>query len=391
MKPFNILHIGLGAFHRAHQAFYLHQLQKKGNADWRLISGNIKPDNSDLISSLKKSGGQFYLETVNSTGESNVTLIKSISEVIEYQEDLADFIEYGSDLKTKIISFTVTEGGYYLNFKNELEVNAKDIHADLINCKQGKAGHTIYGALYAILKRRKQKNEQGNRLGNQSPETSPETSENLETSPKISLMSCDNLVGNGDRFKTGLQQFLKQLDDNEMLNWCEKYCTYPNSMVDRITPKPSQEVIDRVFQAIGKKDRCAIMSEDFIQWVVEDVFAGGRPKWEDVGVEIVKDVHPYERAKICMLNATHSCIAWAGTLLGYDYIHQGVLNEKIRKIAFDYITDGVIPLLKPSPVDLENYRDTVLERFANASIADTNQRVAMDSFAKIPEFITPLI
>lgn len=369
MKKSVILHIGLGAFHRAHQAFYLHQLQEKGKMDWSLISGNIRRDDANLLSSLKKSGGQYYLETINPQGKSSFTLIKSISEVIKYQPNLADFIKYGSDPATKIISFTVTEGGYYLDFKDQLDLDAEEIDLDINHCKKGKLGHTIYGALYSILKKRREKNK----------------------SAKVSLMSCDNLIKNGDRFKAGLQQFLKAVGDSEMLEWIEKHCTYPNSMVDRITPRASNDVVNRVFRATGQKDECAIMSEDFIQWVIEDSFANGRPKWEDVGVQVVGDVHPYERAKICVLNATHSCIAWAGTLLGYDYIHQGVLDQDIRKIAFDYITEGVIPLLKPSPVDLEKYRDTVLERFANASIADTNQRVAMDSFAKIPGFITPII
>jgi D-arabinitol 4-dehydrogenase len=137
------------------------------------------------------------------------------------------------------------------------------------------------------------------------------------------------------------------------------------------------------------------MGESFIQWVIEDNFCAGRPAWEKVGVEMVTSVAPYEEAKIRLLNATHSCIAWAGTLVGYQYIHEGTHNVAIRKFAFDYATDDVIPVLntpeKPNPIDLAAYRDVVLDRFGNRAIRDTNQRVAMDGYSKIPGFIAPTI
>jgi D-arabinitol 4-dehydrogenase len=137
------------------------------------------------------------------------------------------------------------------------------------------------------------------------------------------------------------------------------------------------------------------MGESFIQWVIEDHFIAGRPEWEKVGVEMVTSVDAYEEAKIRLLNATHSCIAWAGTLVGYTYIHEGTHDAAIRQFAFDYVTDDVIPVLdtpeKPSPLNLADYRDVVLDRFGNPAIADTNQRVAMDGFSKIPGFIAPTI
>jgi D-arabinitol 4-dehydrogenase len=137
------------------------------------------------------------------------------------------------------------------------------------------------------------------------------------------------------------------------------------------------------------------MGERFIQWVVEDRFIAGRPAWERVGVEMVESVHAYEEAKIRLLNATHSCIAWAGTLRGLTYIHEGVRVPAIRKMAFDYVTDGAIPCLDtpehPSPVDLRAYRDVVLDRFGSPFLNDTNQRVAMDGFSKIPGFIAPTL
>jgi D-arabinitol 4-dehydrogenase len=143
--------------------------------------------------------------------------------------------------------------------------------------------------------------------------------------------------------------------------------------------------------ATGRDDPAALMAESFIQWVIEDRFINGRPGWEKVGVEMVESVDAHEEAKIRLLNAPHSCIAWAGTLAGYSYIHEGTRDARIRRLAYDYATEDVIPVLEPSPIDLHDYRDLVLERFGNPALSDTNQRVAMDGFSKIPGFIAPTV
>jgi D-arabinitol 4-dehydrogenase len=177
--------------------------------------------------------------------------------------------------------------------------------------------------------------------------------------------------------------------------WVERNTANPNAMVDRITPRPTAAVRERVAAATGVDDPAALMGESFIQWVIEDNFIAGRPEWEQVGVEMVASVQAYEEAKIRLLNASHSCIAWAGTLVGLTYIHEGTQDAQIRRFAFDYVTDDVIPVLDtpehPSPINLPQYRDVVLDRFANPAIADTNQRVAMDGFSTIPGFIAPTI
>jgi D-arabinitol 4-dehydrogenase len=160
-------------------------------------------------------------------------------------------------------------------------------------------------------------------------------------------------------------------------------------MVDRITPRPSAETIARIRGAVGWADECPVMAESFIQWVVEDHFVAGRPPWDKAGVEFTDSVLPFEEAKIRILNSSHSAIAWAGTLKGYKFIHEGALDPDIARIAFNYVTDDVIPVLTPSPIDLPKYRDAVLERFSNPSIQDTNQRVAADGYSKIPGFLVP--
>jgi D-arabinitol 4-dehydrogenase len=283
---------------------------------------------------------------------------------------LSGLIRLGADAQTRILSFTVTEAGYYLDAKDRLDLNFADLQADLEAAKDGRAGSTIYGALTAILRARMHAN-----------------------AGAVTLLNCDNLRHNGDRSRSGLLQFLELVGDTELLLWVEAHTSSPNAMVDRITPRPTPAVAERVKAATGIDDSAALMGESFIQWVIEDRFIAGRPAWESVGVEMVDSVQAYEEAKIRLLNATHSCIAWAGTLVGYTYIHEGTQDPVIRQFAFDYVTDDVIPVLDtpehPCPLNLPNYRDVVLDRFGNPAIADTNQRVAMDGFSKIPGFIAP--
>jgi D-arabinitol 4-dehydrogenase len=162
-------------------------------------------------------------------------------------------------------------------------------------------------------------------------------------------------------------------------------------MVDRITPRPDADVVTRVRAATGRDDPAALMAESFLQWVIQDCFVAGRPAWERVGAQLVDDVAPFEEAKIRLLNATHSCLAWAGTLAGLRYIHEDARDPRIRQLAWDYVTHDAIPALGAGPIALHAYRDTVLERFANQALPDTNQRVASDSFAKIPTFILPTL
>jgi D-arabinitol 4-dehydrogenase len=368
-----ILHLGLGSFHRAHQALYIHQLRELGDTRWSLVGGNLRPDMPETIAALQAQGGAYTLETVTPQGERRYTRITAIQQVVGYQDDLAPLVAVAADPATRIISFTVTEAGYYLDAHNWLDwATFPDLRADLATVQSGQAGHTIYGGLVTLLRARMQ----------------------ADAGP-VTLLNCDNLRHNGDRSRSGLLQFIEALDDRELLAWVQAHTSSPNAMVDRITPRPTPEVVARVKAATGVDDPTALMAESFMQWVIEDNFIAGRPEWERVGVEMVPSVQPYEEAKIRLLNATHSCMAWAGTLIGYLYIHEGTHHPAIRKMAYDYVTDDAIPVLhspeNPCPLDLAAYRDVVLDRFGNAAIADTNQRVAMDAFSKIPGMIAPTI
>ncbi len=367
-NPLVILHLGLGSFHRAHQAVYLHELIKQGDQGWVLAGGNLRPDMADTVAALQRQGGAYTLETVSPAGERHYERITSIRRIIPYEPSLAGLIEVGADPDTRIISFTVTEAGYYLDSCNRLETTYTELASDLAGTTQS----TIYGALATILNERRRRG-----------------------SGPVTLLNCDNLRSNGERFMAGFEDFLARRGEHVLLAWVKSSTSAPNDMVDRITPRPLPEVAQRVKAATGVDDDAPVMGEKFIQWVIEDHFINGRPAWEKAGAEMVSSVLPYEEAKIRILNSSHSCFAWAGTLIGLSYIHEGVANSAIRKMAFDYVTDDVIPSLHasthPYPLDLGAYRDVVIDRFSNPHLRDTNQRVAADGFAKIPGFLWPTI
>ena len=367
-----ILHLGLGSFHRAHQAVYLQQLIDTGDTRWSISAANLRDDMPEVVAALQAQGGAYTLETVTPEAVYSYQRITAIREVLPWQSTLAQVIARGADPATRIVSFTVTEAGYYLDAKDQLDLSFVELAADIERARIGEPGRTIYGAVCAILRARQ-----------------------AAGAGALTLLNCDNLRHNGERFRKGLLEFIERSRDTALHGWVQAHTTCPNAMVDRITPRPPPELRERVRRATGRDDAAPVTGESFIQWVIEDDFIAGRPAWERVGVQLVDSVQPYEEAKIRLLNATHSCIAWAGTLVGLQFIHQGTHVPAIRKMAYDYVTDDVIPVLgspgAPSPVDLPAYRDVVLGRFGNAAIRDTNQRVAMDGFSKIPGFIAPTV
>jgi D-arabinitol 4-dehydrogenase len=374
-SEFSILHLGLGSFHRAHQAVYLQRLIDAGDTRWSISGANIRPDMAEVVAALQTQGGRYTLETVSPAGEYRYEEITAIREVLPWEPSLAAVIARGAAPSTRIVSFTVTEAGYYLDAKDKLDLSFADLAADVECARRGEVsgqGATVYGAVCAILRARKA----------------------TQAGP-VTLLNCDNLRHNGERFRAGLLAFIELVGDGELAAWVVAHTRCPNAMVDRITPRPPPELRARVQAATGRDDAAAVTGESFIQWVIEDDFAAGRPDWGRVGVELVGSVAPYEEAKIRILNASHSCIAWAGTLVGLGFIHEGTHDAAIRGMAYDYVSEDVIPCLDrpgaPSPIDLAAYRNVVLERFGNPAIRDTNQRVAMDGFSKIPGFIAPTV
>lgn len=357
------MHIGAGSFHRAHQAWYIQKVNQISQEQWHIALGGVHQDVVPLLNALTKQRNGFVLETVTPQGERQYEKITSIKKILPWDDKMSSLIEQGKKSETKVIAFTVTEGGYYLDTNHELDSSSADIKAEL----EGRIC-TIYGALRVILKERIKENGR-----------------------PVTLLSCDNLRHNGDRFRHGFLQFLELHKDHDLIEWVKKNTTSPNDMVDRIVPRPPADLPKRILEKTGENDCAPVMGEAFIQWVIEDHFINGRPALEKVGVEMVSSVQPWEEAKIRILNASHSCVAWAGTLIGLSFIHEGIQVKEIKKMVWDYVTQDVIPCLTPSPLNLENYRDVVIDRFSNPYIKDTNQRVSADSLSKIPGFISPTL
>lgn len=368
------MHLGLGSFHRAHQACYFNHLLSLGDNSWSFCAANIRADAEKTVQGMLKQGNRYTLETVSPQGECKFETISAISKVFAYSEDLADVIAKGADKSTHVISFTVTEAGYYLDAQGHLDANNEYIKKDL----QGGVT-TIYGVIAKILQKR--------------CELAKTLTNDEAQSLRVTLLCCDNVKENGEKFAHGLREFLILSANSDTLKFFENFTTTPNTMVDRITQRPEATLPQEIKAKTGIDDCVPVMAESYIQWVVEDNFANGRPTLEKVGVELVQSVLPYEDAKLRILNASHSCLAWAGVLKKHHLVYECARDSELHGYAYDYVSLGVIPCLKAqnSPIDLERYRDTTLERFCNDHLRDGLERIAQDSFSKFYTFIKPTL
>lgn len=363
-----VLHLGLGAFHRAHQLAYLQDLHDAGDTRWVCVSGNIRPDASDPAPVLRAQGCAYTLETVSPQGVRAWRRITALRDALPWTPDLAELLAVAASPATRIVSFTVTEAGYRLDSEGRLDAAADEVQDALRDYQAGRPGASIYSVLGAILRLRRAR----------------------DAGP-LTLLCCDNLRHNGRRVQRAFRDFLALAGDGESAAWLDANTSFPNTMVDRITPAPSPALLERVREATGRADPAAVGAERYIEWVIEDDFRNGRPAWEKAGAALVQAVEPYEEAKIRVLNATHSAIAWAGSLAGYRYIDEALRDPRIRALAHGWITDAVFDCLRPSPIDLDAYRDLVLERFGSSATQDTVERVLSDSFSKLPGFVVPTI
>lgn len=371
MERHTWLHIGLGSFHRAHQAWYFNELLKKGESAWQFWAGNIRADVESTVQGMLKQNCQYTLETVNPKGQVQFTTISSISKVLPYEQGLSPLINAGAEITTKVISFTVTEAGYYLRSDLSLDLDNQYVHSDLNGGVE-----TIYGVITQVLVKRM----------------------SLAKNEGLTLLCCDNVRENGDKFRHGLLDFLQhcsflQNQNKAVIEWFENMVTTPNTMVDRITPRVDPTLSSQIKQQANIDDLVPVMSESFIQWVIEDRFKNGRPALEKVGVQMVESVVPYEDAKLRILNASHSCLAWSGAIKRLHYVYECAQDPQLHKFAYDYVSDGVIPCLQQahSPIDLVSYRDTTLERFCNNHLKDQLERIAQDSFSKFYTFVKPTL
>ena len=362
-----IVHIGIGGFHRAHQAFYCDQLlHQNESVDWGICGVALLERDDKIYQTLKRQDGLYTLIVKELDGTWNPRIIGSLVEYLFAPEDPQAVIAKIADSDTKIVSLTITEGGYNIdeatgefNLKNPL------IQHDLSKPENPK---TVFGYLTQALKIRKEQDLKG-----------------------ITIQSCDNVQGNGKVMKKTLLAFVNAAQP-DLLDWIENYVSFPDSMVDRITPVTIQDDILRLQKDFGIDDAWPVVCEPFIQWVIEDDFAVSRPQWEKVGAQFVKDVTPFEKMKLSLLNAGHSVLGILGALIGYDTIDQAVQDSDLNIFLRSFMDYEVTPVLNDlEGVDLTQYKDSLLQRFANINIKDQVARICSESSSKIPIFILPTV
>ncbi|OZG69989.1 mannitol dehydrogenase [Hahella sp. CCB-MM4] len=362
-----IVHIGVGGFHRAHQAIYTEQLLNRGKSlEWGICGVGLRPEDQGMRDAL---AAQDYLYTLYELGDGDDTqtqVVGAIGDFILAQDNPQKLIEKLSSPETRIVSLTITEGGYCTDDSTgEFNAHLPQIQHDLQHPESPK---TVFGYLSAALKLRRDRG------------VTPFT-----------VMSCDNLPHNGEVARKALLTFTG-LQDQELARWIDENVSFPNAMVDRITPMTSDEHREQLRAATGIEDRWPVVAEPFIQWVLEDRFCNGRPEWEEVGVQFTDDVTPYEDMKIRLLNGSHLAMTYLGFLLGYRFAHETMEDETLRRYVRSYMDLDVTSTLSPVPgIDLEEYKNTLIERFSNREICDQLSRICSDGSSKFPKFVLPTL
>ncbi|MBM6551390.1 mannitol dehydrogenase family protein [Marinomonas ostreistagni] len=357
-----VMHLGVGAFHRAHQAVYFDRLLALPEGkQWGITGVNIRPQDSAQFARFMEQKGEYVLKTMDSDGTTVYEHIRSIVNQIDGAQTPELVDQTMADASIQLVTSTVTEGGYYLDETHQLMTEHPAVKGDL----EGER-NTLYAFLYAGLKLRSQ-----------------------TSNAKITLLCCDNLRHNGEVLRAGLMQFLSAKGDQELSQWVSDNVSFPCAMVDRITPKPSPIHVADVQQRFGTDDEMTVMGEDFIQWVIEDNFSGEKPALDLVGVQFVDQVDPYEEAKIRILNAGHTNVVYQAALKGMTYFDEAMRDQELRQYFKDFIAQDAIPAIGESIVDLENYVKIIERRFSNANIGDTVERICTDGYAKFPIFVYP--
>ncbi|KJD32036.1 mannitol dehydrogenase [Tamlana sedimentorum] len=362
-----IVHVGIGGFHRAHEAFYIDELLRRNEArNWGICGVALLEYDTKIYQTLKSQDGLYTLIVKELDGSLSNRVIGSIIDVMFAPENPWAVVEKMASPETKIITLTITEGGYNFNeATGEFVVENPLIQHDLKNPKTPK---TVFGYLTQALKLRKDNNQEG-----------------------LTIQSCDNIQGNGHVTKKMLLSFIEHAEP-ELVSWIEKNVSFPNSMVDRITPATVPSDISILKDTTGIIDEWPVVCEPFKQWVIEEDFVAGRPAWEKVGAQFVDDVVPYEKMKLTLLNAGHSVLGILGALIGYNTIDETVHDEDLSLFLKTYMNKEVTPTLgNLKGVNLDEYKQTLLERFGNTHIKDQVERICSESSAKIPKFILPTV
>jgi mannitol 2-dehydrogenase len=362
-----VVHFGVGGFHRAHQAMYQDRLMNEGAApEWGICGVGVMPADLRMKQVLEAQDGLYTLVLKHSDGSCEPRVIGSIVEYLFAPDDPEAVIEKMVAQTTRIASLTITEGGYNVNnATGEFDAANPDVRHDL---DPGAVPRTAFGLLTEALRRRR-----------------------AVGLPPFTVMSCDNIEGNGQLAKRVLTAFAR-LRDRDLGDWVGREVRFPNSMVDRITPVTTDADRAEVRERFGINDRWPVVCEPFTQWVLQDSFTAGRPPYEQAGVQLVDHVEPYELMKLRLLNGSHQAMCYFGYLAGYRLVHEAAQDPLFRDFLLGYMDKEASPTLAPVPgVDLTRYKHTVIERFSNPQIRDTIARLCAQSSDRIPKWLLPVV
>jgi len=353
-----IVHLGVGAFHRAHQALYTEKLAQLGEC-WSIIGASLRSDSVQQ----QLTPQDFLYTVVERENETNhYQVVQSIQNVLVAPQQSQALLDAMSDAHCKIISLTITEKGYCHNpATGQLNSQHPDILHDLKNPLHPRSAP---GFMVQALKIRYQ-----NKL------------------PGLSILSCDNLPNNGELTRSVILE-LATLLDTKLAQWIEQNVSFPSSMVDRIVPATQPEDREKLSQDLNYQDDAMVVCEPFSMWVIEDNFVQGRPAWGKVGATFVNQVHAFENMKLRLLNGSHSAIAYLGFLAGYQTVAQ-VMTDPALVTFIRYLMDKEVTpsIIAPPQIDLSQYKQQLLQRFSNRALNHGTAQIAMDGSQKLPQRI----
>jgi len=354
-----IVHIGFGAFHRAHQALMTDRVLSKQGGDWGICEVSLF-GRDNLIKALRQQDNLFTVLEKGAEGDQAI-VIGAVCETLHGRiEGINAVVEKLAEPQVAIVSLTITEKGYCIEpGSGKLDLDNPQIQQDLTG---EQTPSTAPGILVEALRLRHQRGL-----------------------PGFSVLSCDNIPENGHVVKNAVLG-LAQARSAELAAWIESHVTFPSTMVDRIVPAATENALDEITEALGGvADPCGIACEPFIQWVVEDNFVAGRPAWEEVGAQLVSDVLPFEQMKLRMLNGSHSFLAYLGYLAGYQYINECMEDPNYKRAAHNLMLKEQAPTLSVKGINLQDYADSLIARYSNPSLKHRTWQIAMDGTMKLPQ------